>query len=397
VAEGAPPEVRRSTGIPGLDRVLGGGLMAASVVLVAGEPGIGKSTLLLHAVAGLTAGGVTCLIASGEESRGQVAARAARLGVDASALRYVSGRDAETVLAAARAERPGLLVVDSIQTLRLPDVAGLAGGVSQVRACTDALVGLAKEDGCAVLVVGHVTKDGDLAGPRTLEHAVDAVLTFSGDSRSGLRMLAAGKNRFGEEGEAAWFEMTSAGLREIDPAGHLMASRGEPGAAVALCLAGRRGVAVEIQGLFVGSEGPARRYASGLDARRFAVVAAVLERAGYPIGRGELYGAVAGGVRVDDPGADLAVAAALASSWSATAPPEGAAFVGEVSLTGTVRGGPGTPIRLAAARAAGLGVVYAPEGTREIPGVQVRPVRHLRDALGWAGRPARSVSAENGL
>jgi DNA repair protein RadA/Sms len=172
VADGVS-EARLATGVSGLDRVLGGGLVPGSVVLIAGEPGIGKSTLLLHAVAGLAASGTTCLIASGEESRSQVASRAVRLGLAGSDLRYVPGRDADSVVAAARAERPGLLVVDSVQTLRSADVAGLAGGVAQVRACTDALVGLAKEDGCAVVLVGHVTKDGDLAGPRALEHAED--------------------------------------------------------------------------------------------------------------------------------------------------------------------------------------------------------------------------------
>ena len=368
--------------------------MPGSVVLVAGEPGIGKSTLLLQAVAGLARAGTSCLIGSGEESLGQVGSRAARLGIDEEAIRYVPGRDADALLGAAHAERPGLLVVDSIQTVRLADGTGLAGGVSQVRACADALIGLAKEDGCAVLLVGHVTKDGDVAGPRTLEHAVDAVLTFAGDPRSGLRTLVAGKNRFGEEGEAAWFEMTAKGLHEVDPAGMLRQSAGEPGAALALCQAGRRGIAVEIQGLAAPTDGPVRRYASGLDARRFAIVAAVLQQAGFPVGRADLYGASSGGLRVDDPGADLAVAAALVSALTGRPPPERSAFVGEVSLTGTVRPVSGMGARLAAARAAGIETVFAPAGARSARDAPIRGVRHIRDAFAWArdrGSPNRAI------
>ncbi|MEX2458884.1 MAG: AAA family ATPase, partial [Actinomycetota bacterium] len=289
-------EARLSTGLPGLDRVLGGGLVAGSVVLLAGEPGIGKSTLVLQAVAGLASAGRRCLVASGEESAGQVASRARRLGVPGVGLRFVAGRELEGVIDAARAERPDLLAIDSVQTVRAEGVAGIAGGVAQVRACADALVGLAKAEGVSVLLVGHVTKDGDLAGPRTLEHAVDTILSFSGDPRSGLRTLASGKNRFGAEGEVAWMEMSPAGLTEIDPAGRLLEARGEAGAAVALCLAGRRAVAVEVQGLVVPTEGPPRRQVSGLDGRRFGMLGAVLEQARLLPPRVELYGASAGGM-----------------------------------------------------------------------------------------------------
>ncbi len=308
-------EPRASTGIPGIDRVLGGGLVPATVALLAGEPGIGKSTLLLQLVANLSAAGLPCLLASGEESRDQVALRARRLGIAGDRVAFASGRELGPLVDAARAERPFLLAVDSIQSLR--DSAGgqVPGGPAQVRGCTDALVGLAKTEGIAVLLAGHVTKDGDVAGPRTLEHAVDVVLTFDGEPRSGLRMLCGGKNRFGAEGEVAWFEMGSDGLHEIDPCALLRAGEGEPGSATALPRLGRRALAVEVQALVVPTDGPARRQATALDSGRFQLVAAVLHRAvRAPLARAELFGATSGGVRIEDPGCELAVAAALASA-----------------------------------------------------------------------------------
>ena len=378
-------ELRVQTGFPGVDDVFGGGLVPASVTLLAGEPGIGKSTLLLHLVAQLASQGRACLLASGEESHGQVAARARRLGIPADAVGFVPGRDLEQVLQTARAERPFLLAVDSIQAVRDTGGSQMPGGVSQVRMCTDALVGLAKSEGIAVLLTGHVTKDGDLAGPRALEHAVDVVLAFDGDTRSGLRVLTGGKNRFGAEGESAWFEMGAAGLREIDPTGLLAGGDRVPGAATALPRSGRRALAVEVQALVGTSEGPARRQATGLDARRFQLVAAVLDRAaGLPLGRVELFGATSGGVKVDDPACDLAVAAALASAATGTMPPAGAAFVGEVSLTGLVRPAPAMEQRFAAARAAGVSSVFAPPAEPSPRGVGLVRVRHVLDALTWA-------------
>jgi len=376
-------ERRVPTGMTGVDRVLGGGLVPATVALLAGEPGIGKSTLLLQLVANLSATGLPCLLASGEESRRQVSARARRLGIDGSAVSFVPGRELPSVLEAARSASPFLLAVDSIQTLRDPGGGQMPGGPSQVRACTDALIGLAKAEGVCVLLTGHVTKDGDLAGPRTLEHAVDAVLAFDGDPRSGLRVLSGGKNRFGAEGEVAWFEMTPAGLREIDPAALLVPGEGEPGAAVALPLAGRRALAVEVQALVAPGEGPARRQVSGLDLRRFQLIAAVLERSGVPL-RGELFGATAGGARVEDPAADLAVSAALASAASGAPPPPASAFVGEVGLTGLVRAVPGMGARLSAARAAGVRTVFAPVGPEVSDGIRHVPVHHVTQALTWA-------------
>ncbi len=394
---GAAPEAdqRVSTGFEEVDRVLGGGLVPASVTLLAGEPGIGKSTLLLQIVAKVSATGRSCLLVSGEESHAQVASRARRLGIAGEALTFAPGRDLQQVLETAGGSGPFLLAVDSIQALRESGGTQMPGGASQVRICTDALVGIAKAQGIAVLMTGHVTKDGDLAGPRSLEHAVDVVLGFDGEPRSGLRVLSGGKNRFGPEGETAWFEMGEAGLRPIDPTGLLISGERVPGAAVALPRSGRRALAVEVQALVGTSDGPARRQTTGLDARRFQLVAAVLDRAaGMPLGRSELFGASSGGIRLDDPACDLAVAAALVSAATGRPPPAGAAFVGEVALTGLVRSAPGLVQRLSAARAGGCTAVYAPAaasalGPAERPeGLRVIPVRHIIDALGWALPPA---------
>jgi DNA repair protein RadA/Sms len=390
LAPNAEEEPRASTGFAGVDRVLGGGLVPGSVTLLAGEPGIGKSTLLLQVVANVSASGLPCVLASGEESRAQVARRARRVGVDGGTISYLPGRELGPVLASARAAGPFLLAVDSIQALRDAEVPSMPGGPGQVRGCTDALVGLAKSSGIAVVLTGHVTKDGDLAGPRTLEHAVDVVLTFGGDARSGLRMLAGGKNRFGREGEVAWFEMAADGLREIDPARLLRSGAGEPGSATAVPLTGRRGLAVEVQALVSPGEVPGRRQVTGLDPRRFQLVAAVLERiAPGRLFRGDLFGASAGGVRIDDPGCDLAMAAALVSAATGLPTPPGAAFVGEVGLTGLVRPVSGMAQRLAAAGAAGCSRVFAAGESAVSDDVLVTPVRHVLDALAWA-EPAPS-------
>jgi DNA repair protein RadA/Sms len=252
-------------------------------------------------------------------------------------------------------------------------------------------VGLAKEQGVTVLLIGHVTKDGELAGPRTLEHAVDAVLTFEGEPRSGLRVLAAGKNRFGQEGEVAWFDMVQSGLVERDGGPALGHGDPEPGCATALAMAGRRAFAVEVQALVVPTDGPPRRQVAGLDPRRFHIVAAVTDRvAALRLVRAELFGASAGGIRLDDPGVDLAMAVALASSSLGLAPPAATGFVGEISLTGAVRPVGGLEQRLSAAAAAGLRTVVAgpgpaPEATGPPAAVRLVRVHHVRDLLSWLG------------
>ena len=238
-----------------------------------------------------------------------------------------------------------------------------------------------------MLLTGHVTKDGDLAGPRALEHAVDTVLTFDGDPRSGLRVLTGGKNRFGAEGESAWFEMTSGGLREIDPTSLLVSGERMPGAATALVQSGRRALAVEVQALVGSSDGSARRQATGLDARRFQLVAAVLERAvGLSLGRSELYGASSGGVKVDDPACDLAVAAALASAATGASPPATSAFVGEVSPTGSREARARHVAAAVAARAAGVSTVFAPTGEAAPEGVRGAGARCRQRCRGRRGR-----------
>ncbi len=389
--EGLEVESRITTGVAGLDRVLGGGLVPGSVVLLAGAPGIGKSTLLLHVLANLGGAGAACLLASGEESRSQVACRARRLGIDAARIRFAPGRELGALMSVARAERPFALAVDSIQTLRDPRAPRRSGGSPRSGCASTSSWVWRRSRGSRSYLAGHVTKDGDLAGPRALEHAVDVVLSFEGDVRSGLRVLAGGKNRFGAEGETAWFEMTPTGLLEIDPTDLLVSGEAVAGSAVALPQVGRRSMAVDIQALVGSPDGPARRQVTGLDGRRFQLVAAVLDRAGgLPLGRAELFGAVAGGARVDDPACDLAVAAALTSAATGIASPPGTAFVGEVSLTGLVRPAPAMAARLQAARAAGCSEVFAAEAGGPAQGLSVLPVRHIRDALGWALPPSRS-------
>jgi DNA repair protein RadA/Sms len=389
-----PDERRISTGFSGVDRVLGGGLVAGSVALLAGAPGIGKSTLLLQLASRLSAAGYPCLIASGEESRSQIASRARRLGLAGESLSYQPGRDLDEVIAAAVRDRPAVLAVDSVHTIRSSASDALAGGPGQVRLCVDALTGLAKEHGMTTILVGHVTKAGDLAGPRTIEHAVDVVLSFEGDPRSGLRLLSGGKNRFGSEGEVAWFEMGREGLAETD-AGPAVGDGSEPGCTTTVALAGRRALAVEVQALVVPSGGPARRYVDGLNGRRFDIVAAVTDRAArVELSRAELYGSVAGGYRLEDPAADLAVAAALASSAKGRPAPPEAAYVGEVSLTGAIRPVGGMEQRAAAAAASGIRTLICAASERDLGpwkgGVSAMGIRHVREAL------TTLVGSENG-
>jgi DNA repair protein RadA/Sms len=385
----APTEGHRiATGSEAFDRVMGGGIVPGSVTLLAGEPGIGKSTLLLQLLADIAADGRSCLLVSGEESHAQVAARSGRLGIDGGAISFAPGRDLAAVVDLAGALKPAVLAVDSVQTIRDTSTTQAPGGVAQVRACTDALVGLAKAEGIAVIMTGHVTKDGDLAGPRALEHAVDVVLAFEGEPRSGLRVLSARKDRFGPEGETAWFQMAQTGLLPIDPTTFLAPGDRVPGAAVGLPQVGRRSVAVEIHALVGSVEGPPKRHATGLDPRRFQLVTAVLGRsAGIPLARAEVFGAATGGSKLDDPACDLAIAAALASAATGTMPPPSSAFVGEVTLTGLVRPAPGFETRMAAARAAGYSTVIAANDGEQIEasGVRVDPVRTVVEALGWAG------------
>ena len=310
-------------GLGELDRVLGGGLVPGSLVLVGGEPGIGKSTLLLQAAAGLAAEGRTVLYATGEESGGQVRLRADRLGLlggpAAAAIRILAEHDVERIVAAARALRPAAVIVDSIQTATLDELDGPAGSVGQVREAALRFMELAKGEGIAVILVGHVTKDGSIAGPKTLEHLVDAVVAIEGERGGTLRLVRASKNRFGATDEVGVLEMVEAGLREVaDPARAFLVEHAvpAPGSVVAATLEGSRALLVEVQALVAPTGyGTPRRTAIGLDPNRLALLVAVLgRRAGVGLGTHDVYANLAGGIAVADPGLDLPLAIALAST-----------------------------------------------------------------------------------
>ena len=388
------PEGRLETGLPGLDRVLGGGLVAGSVVLVGGEPGIGKSTLLLQAARGIAASAGEVLYAAGEESGEQVRLRADRLGVSEDGLFVVAETDAERVVAEASARTPGAVFVDSIQALRHPALASAPGTVSQVRESAGALVRYAKERGVPVVLVGHVTKDGTLAGPRSLEHLVDAVVALDGDRGSSRRVLRATKNRFGAVDEFALYEMTAAGLVEIANASAALLSErraGLPGSAVTATREGTRSLLLEIQAL-VGPAiaGSPRRVSIGVDGGRLALLLAVLERAGVPISSREVFVSCAGGFEVAEPAADLAVVAAVLSSVTGRALPASAVFFGEIGLLGEVRRVPAAPARLREAAALGFERVYLPSANaREAASpasVVLRPVDRVTDLVNELGR-----------
>lgn len=390
---------RVPVGLGEFDRVLGGGLVPGSLVLVGGEPGIGKSTLLLQAAAGLAASvgarGGWVLYASGEESASQVRLRASRLGlvsgVAAEAIRVVAETDVGRIVELARAERPALVVLDSIQTATVDDLDGPAGSVGQVRESALRLMELAKGEGIAVVLVGHVTKDGTLAGPKTLEHLVDAVLALEGERYAPLRLLRASKNRFGSTEEVGVFEMGELGLAELsDPARAFLADHGTvaPGSVVAPTLEGSRPLLVEVQALTApAGYGTPRRTASGLDQNRLALLVAVLgRRAGVGLGSHDVYANLAGGLAVDEPGLDLPVALALASSFRDRAVLPSTVAIGEVGLLGELRGVTGLERRLREAARLGFERAVVPRPPRgaappAVPGLDVVPVATLRDAI----------------
>lgn len=361
--------VRVPVGIGELDRVLGGGLVPGAAILLGGEPGVGKSTLLLQVAGALALRGITVLIASAEESVGQVGLRASRLGVAVDEVLLSSERDVDSIIDAARRVSPALLVVDSIQTVAASEVAGAPGGVAQVRESAARLIHFAKESGTAVVLVGHVTKDGGIAGPKLVEHAVDVVLYLEGDPERGLRVLRGLKNRFGATHQVGLFEMREAGMVEVtDPAGLLASSHlGEvPGSVVFPAVDGRRPLLVEVQALVAATTAPMpRRSVKGLEAARVHQIIAVLERhAGLSFGSKDVYVSVVGGLRLRDPGADLAVAIALASSLLGQ-PVGSLAAWGEVGLTGEVRAVAHGEHRASEAKRLGLVSVIGPTGNGE--------------------------------
>ena len=383
---------RLPVGIGELDRVLGGGLVPGSLILLGGEPGIGKSTLLLQAAAGLSIRGKV-LYATGEESAAQVRLRAVRLelldGVAGSAVTVYAESSVEQVLEAARAARPLALIVDSIQTATVDELQGPAGSVGQVREAALRYMELAKGDGIAVLLVGHVTKEGSLAGPKTLEHIVDAVLSVEGDRSGGLRLVRATKNRFGSTEEVGVLEMDEGGLREVpDPARAFLVEHdvAAPGRVVGATLEGSRALLVEVQALVAPTGyGTPRRTAIGLDPGRLALLVAVLaRRAGIGLGSHDVYANLAGGLAADDPGLDLAVAIALASTFRDRPVAAGTVAVGEIGLLGELRPVAGLERRLREAARLGFTQALVPPGRGAvpvIPGIAVVTVRTVRDAL----------------
>src|SRR5438105_1348615 len=354
---------RIPTGVPELDRVLGGGIVPASLVLVGGEPGVGKSTLLLSALAAISRGGRRALLVTGEESTAQVKLRAARLG-GAEAVEILAETELEAVCAVLERERPTVCVIDSVQTLYSAELGSAPGSVAQVREAAGRLLRVAKECGVATFLVGHVTKDGSVAGPRVLEHLVDCVLQFEGDRYHEHRILRAVKNRFGSTNEIGVFEMTGAGLVGVPDPSALFGrtEAGEVGAAVACTLEGTRPLLLEIQALVAPTDlAMPRRVGTGVDPKRLAMIVAVLSRhAGLPLGAADVFVNVAGGVRIDEPGADLGIALAIASAAKGVPVREGLAAFGEIGLTGRLRPATQPDRRLEECRKFGCETVFGP-------------------------------------
>ncbi len=392
----AAPAHARPTGVAEFDRVLGGGLVPGGVVLLAGEPGVGKSTLLLDvAQQWASAGRSPALVVSGEESTSQVRLRAERIGALDERLYLAAETDLAAVIGHLDAVRPGLLVVDSVQTVSANGTEGVAGGVTQVRAVTAALVAVAKERGIATVLVGHVTKDGQVAGPRVLEHLVDVVLSFEGDKHSSLRMVRGLKNRFGAADEVGCFEMHEGGITSLpDPSGLFLTRYAEPvpGTCATVAMEGRRALVTELQAL-VGAHvnGSPRRTVSGLDSARLAMVLAVVQRRiKVDLHDREVFAATVGGIRLVEPSADLAIALAVVSAAHDLPLTPLIVVIGEVGLTGEVRRVGAVPRRLAEAARLGYQFALVPPGcgpaaTGQAPeGMRILEVGDVRTALHYA-------------
>jgi DNA repair protein RadA/Sms len=373
---------RIPTGVAELDRVLGGGLVPASLVLVGGEPGVGKSTLLLSALASMS-GQRRALLVTGEESVAQVKLRAGRLG-GAEQVEILAETELEAVCATLEHERPAVCVIDSVQTLYSSELGSAPGSVGQVREAAARLLRVAKEAGVATILVGHVTKDGAVAGPRVLEHLVDCVLQFEGDRYHEHRVLRASKNRFGSTNELAVFEMTGTGLVGVPEPSELFGRsvEGEIGAAVACALEGSRPLLLEIQALVSPTDlAMPRRVGTGVDPKRLAMIVAVLSRhAGIALGQADVFVNVAGGVRIDEPGADLAIALAIASAAKGSPVKPGIAAFGEIGLTGRLRPATQAERRLEECAKLGLAAALAPAGTGVRGKLRILEAETLREA-----------------
>ena len=383
----AEPLARWHTGLPEFDFVLGGGIVPGSMILIGGEPGIGKSTLLLQAAARLETGGRTVLYASGEESPDQIRLRADRLDEDAGAVHVLGETRLEAILGAAAAAHADLVVIDSIQTVYTDMLESAPGNVGQVRECSGQLMRFAKESGTAVVVVGHVTKGGGIAGPKTLEHIVDTVLYFEGEAALDYRLLRTTKNRFGSIDELGVFSMTEHGLIAVpNPSAVFLAARadGISGSAVTALMEGTRPVLVEVQALAAKSGyGTPQRVATGIDPKRLAVLLAVLERrAQTSFADLDVFVQVTAGVRLTEPGADLAVAAALLSSLNNRPAPADVIFLGEIGLGGEIRPSGGLERRLTEAARLGFRRVFGSgRATAQVPGVTLVAVDHVEQLV----------------
>ncbi|RIX31911.1 DNA repair protein RadA [Sphingomonas edaphi] len=383
----ALPE-RMRTGIEEFDRAVGGGIVPGSAMLLGGDPGIGKSTLLLQIAASLASAGKEIVYVSGEEAADQVRLRAIRLGLGGAPVRLAAATSVRDILTTVgQGAPPALLIIDSIQTMHSDLIEGAPGTVSQVRASAQELVRFAKERGTAVVLVGHVTKDGTIAGPRVLEHMVDTVLGFEGERSHQYRILRAAKNRFGGTDEIGVFAMEGAGLAEVpNPSALFLTQRGEPvsGTSVFPALEGTRPVLVEIQALVVrlASGATPRRSAVGWDSGRLAMILAVLEaRCGLSFATAEVYLNVAGGYKLIDPAADLAVAAALVSALSERPVPQDAVVMGEIALSGEVRPVGHAALRLKESAKLGFERGWAPKGTEAPKGLVLSSFGKLRDLV----------------
>jgi DNA repair protein RadA/Sms len=368
--EEAPPP-RTHSGMNELDRVLGGGLVPSSAILVGGDPGIGKSTLLLQAAAQFANAGLKTIYVSGEEANAQVRMRAKRLGLADAPVKLASETNLRNILTTLEVEKPQLVIIDSIQTMWSDTVDSAPGSVSQVRSAAHELTTFAKRNGISVVLVGHVTKDGQIAGPRVVEHMVDTVLYFEGERGHQFRILRAVKNRFGPSDEIGVFEMTGRGLSQVtNPSALFLSERGEPspGSVVFAGVEGTRPVLVELQALVAPSpHSQPRRTVVGWDGGRLAMILAVLEsRCGIPFTDLDVYLNVAGGMKISEPAADLAVAAALISAREDSALPDGAVVFGEISLSGALRPAPQTENRLKEAQKLGFTSAIAPTGGKSI-------------------------------
>ncbi|MFF4955288.1 DNA repair protein RadA [Streptomyces chattanoogensis] len=378
----------RSTHVPELDRVLGGGLVPGAVVLLAGEPGVGKSTLLLDVAAKAASDEHRTLYVTGEESASQVRLRADRIGALDDHLYLAAETDLSAVLGHLDAIKPSLLILDSVQTVASPEIEGAPGGMAQVREVAGALIRASKERGMATLLVGHVTKDGAIAGPRLLEHLVDVVLHFEGDRHARLRLVRGVKNRYGTTDEVGCFELHDEGITGLaDPSGLFLTRRDEPvpGTCLTVTLEGRRPLVAEVQALTVDSQIPSpRRTTSGLETSRVSMMLAVLEQRGRisALGKRDIYSATVGGVKLTEPAADLAVALALASAASDTPLPKNLVAIGEVGLAGEVRRVTGVQRRLSEAARLGFTHALVPTDPGKIPdGMRVMEVADVGQAL----------------